>query len=180
MVSKWKRIIRKGHTTFLLFHFWDLKLVPIVPALNSVSGNFFIFFKNLGIVPRKAAKLENPVKIFLKCLLWSIAAKLENFGTKMFWQIYEILLNFDSNPLICDLTLLPGKNSPSISNNYCVFTGKGRGDRALILKYLDSPMAEIFPHYWLSFSILANFREKRVVKVGLKVQTFDPFLFYEN
>ena len=66
LVSKWKRTIRKGHTTFLIFHFWDLKLVPIVPALNSVSGNLVIFFKNVGIVARKVAKLENPVKIFLK------------------------------------------------------------------------------------------------------------------
>ena len=30
----------------------------------------------------------------------------------MFLQIYKILTNFDSNSLICDLTLFPGKNSP--------------------------------------------------------------------
>ena len=65
------------------------------------------------MVPRKAVKLENPVKTFLKCPLRSIAAKLENVGTKMFLQIYKILLNFDSNPLICDSTLFPDKNSPN-------------------------------------------------------------------
>ena len=45
------------------------------------------FFKNVGLVPRKVAKLENPVKFFLKCALWYIAAKLENVGDKMFLQI---------------------------------------------------------------------------------------------
>ena len=88
--------------------------------------------------------------------------------------------DFDSKRLICDPTLLPGKNSPNIANNNRVFPGKRRGDRALILTYLDSPVAEVFTHYWLSFPISAVFREKRVIKVGLKVQTLDPLLFYEN
>ena len=88
----------------------------------------------------------------------SIAAKLENVGTKMFLQILKILSNFDFNPLICDPTLFPGKNSPNIAkSNNRVFPGKGRGDRALILTYLDSPMADVFPHYCLSFSISAIF-----------------------
>ena len=50
----------------------------------------------------------------------------------------------------------------------------------MILTYLHGPIAEVFPHCFLSFSILAIFREKRVVKVGLKVKTFGQFLFYEN
>ena len=29
LVSKWKRAIRKGHTSFLVFDFWDLTSVPI-------------------------------------------------------------------------------------------------------------------------------------------------------
>ena len=37
-----------------------------------------------------------------------------------------MLSNFDSNPLICDPTLFPGKNSPNIANSNCVFPGKGR------------------------------------------------------
>ena len=41
LVSKWKRAIRKGHTSFLIFHFWDLKLMQIDLALNSASGIFF-------------------------------------------------------------------------------------------------------------------------------------------
>ena len=68
LLSKWKMAIRKEHTSFLLFHFWDLKLVPIDSALNLLQVTCLIFFKNVGVVPRKAAKLENPVKIFLKCL----------------------------------------------------------------------------------------------------------------
>ena len=72
-----RTIFRKGYTSLLIFHFLNLKLVLIDSTLNSASVNLTHFF-NVGVVPRKAAKLENPVKIFLKCLLCSIAAKLEN------------------------------------------------------------------------------------------------------
>ena len=43
------------------------------------------------------------------------------------------------------------------------FSGKGRGDRVLILTYLDSQIADVFPHLCLSFSILGILREKLVV-----------------
>ena len=49
LVSKW----------CLVFHFWDLKLVPIDSALNSASDNL-TFFKNVGMVPRKPVRFENP------------------------------------------------------------------------------------------------------------------------
>ena len=38
--------------------------MPTDPALNSVIGNLLHFFKNIEIVTRKAAKLENPVNFF--------------------------------------------------------------------------------------------------------------------
>ena len=38
------------------------------------------------MVPGKPANLKIRVKIFLKCPLWSIVAKLENIWTKMFLQ----------------------------------------------------------------------------------------------
>ena len=98
----------------------------------------------------------------------------------MFLQIYKILSNFDSNPLICDSILFPGKNGPNIAKSNHAFPGKGRVDRALILTYLDSPMAEVYPHYCLSFPISAIFRGKRVVKVGQQVQTLGPSLFHQN
>ena len=68
--------------------------------------------------------------------------------------------------------------SPNIAYINRVFPGNG--DRALILTYLDSPIAEDFPHCLLSFSILAMFREKRVVKIGLKMKVLGQFRFYEN
>ena len=37
-----------------------MKLVPIDSALNSALENLTYFFKNLGMVPREAAKLEIP------------------------------------------------------------------------------------------------------------------------
>ena len=56
LVSKLKRAIGKGHAAFLIFHFWDLKLAPIDSALNSASGNL----TNVGMVPSKPVKFENP------------------------------------------------------------------------------------------------------------------------
>ena len=82
--------------------------------------------------------------------------------------------------MTCDPTLFSGKNSPNTTQSNRVFLGKRRVDRALILTYLNSAMAEVFPHYCLSFSISAIFKGKRVVKVGSKVQTLGPSLFYEN
>ena len=76
--------------------------------------------------------------------------------------------------------LFPGRNSPNIANMNPAIPGKERGDRVLILTYLDGPMTEVFTRYCLSYLILTIFREERVVKVGLKVQTLGPSLFYEN
>ena len=98
----------------------------------------------------------------------------------MFSQIYKILSNFDSNSLICDPTLFPGKKSPNIEKYNCAFPGKVRGDRVLILTYLDSPMTEGFPHYCLPFSVTIIFRRERVVIARPKVQILGPSLFHEN
>ena len=94
----------------------------------------------------------------------------------MFLKIYKILPNFDFKSLIFDPTLFPGKNSRNIAKSNRAFSAKGRGDRSLILKYLDNPMAEVFPHYYLFFPILAIFRGKRAVEAGTKVQTLNPIL----
>ena len=98
----------------------------------------------------------------------------------MFLQIYKILSNFDSNPLTCNPSLLAGKNSPNIAKGNRVFPGKGRGDRALILTYLDSPMGEDFPYYCLSFSISAISRGIRVVKVGRKGKIWVRLFFMKT
>ena len=60
LISKGKKAIRKEYTSFLVFHFWDLKIVPINSALNSASDTLLHFFKNVEVVPRKTAKPENP------------------------------------------------------------------------------------------------------------------------
>ena len=41
-------------------------------------------------------------------------------------------------------------------------------------------MAEVFPRYYLLFSILAIFTEKRGIKDGPKVQTLNTSLFHKN
>ena len=94
--------------------------------------------------------------------------------------MYKILTNFDSNPLIRDPTLFPGKNIPNIAKSVRVFPGNWKEDRALILTYLDSSMAEVFPHYSLSFSISAILRGKQIIKVGTKVKTLGLSAFHQN
>ena len=72
------------------------------------------------------------------------------------------------------------KISPNNEKSNRIFPGMGRGDRDLILAYLDSLLADIFPHYCLSFSILAILQGQRVVKVEPKVPTLGPSVFHEN
>ena len=82
------------------------------------------------------------------------------------------MLKFDSTALSCDLTLCYRKNRSQRI--------KGRGDKALILIYFNSPTAEVFPQLFLFFSISAIFRAKRTVKVGPKRLSFGPSLFHKN
>ena len=89
------------------------------------------------------------------------------------------LSNFDSNPLICDPALFPGKNKTNIAKSNPIFPEKGREDKALILTYLDSPMAEDFPHY-LFFFDFGHLQGETGVKVGSKMLTLDPFFFHKN
>ena len=59
--------------------------------------------------------------------------------------------NVDSNHLTCDLDLFPGNNKTNIAKSNLVFPGKGRGDKALIVTCLDSPMAVDSPYYLFFF-----------------------------
>ena len=58
------------------------------------------------------------------------------------------LSNFDSNPLTCDPTSFPGKSRTNIAKSNPIFPGKGRRDETFFLTCLDSPMAEVFPHFF--------------------------------
>ena len=61
---------------------------------------------------------------------------------------------------------------------FVCFSGKGRGDKILILTYLDSPVAKVFPRYCLLLSISAIFKGKRErgrVKVRIKVRILQNF-----
>ena len=73
------------------------------------------------------------------------------------------------------LCFLP-KIVPNSAKSDRIFSSKGRGDRTLILTYLDSWMVKLF----LLFFILVIFSGKKRIKTGLKVQTLGPFLFHKN
>ena len=47
--------------------------------------------------------------------------------------------------------MFPGKNIKNIAKSNRIFPGKGRDDKDFILTYLDSSMAEVFPHCCLFF-----------------------------
>ena len=61
----------------------------------------------------------------------------------------QYLLNFDSTLLTCDPALFPDKIIPNIAKSNRIFPGQVRGNKDLT--YLDSSMAEVFPHYCLFF-----------------------------
>ena len=62
MAQKRNRAKRKFHTSFFIFHLLKIKVVPIDSELNSASGIGTSFlFKNVGVVPRKTAKVEKVV-----------------------------------------------------------------------------------------------------------------------
>ena len=139
------------------------------------------------MVPRKPAKFEYPGETFSEMSFVIYSRKTgkylnQNFFTGSWpgivWtkNICQILIQ----PLLTfDPALFPGKNIPNIAKSNRIFPGKGRWDKDFILTYLDSPMAEVFPHYCLFFSILAIFRRKRGVIVAPKVLTLGPFLFHK-
>ena len=125
------------------------------------------------------------LKIFLKYRLWSIAAKLENIWTKLFLQevdqescewnsIYQILILPSLN---CYPALFPGKNIPNIAKRNHIFPGKGRGDKDFILTYLDSSMAEVFPHYCLIFSDFGHLQDKKRGQCWTKSANFGSVSF---
>ena len=52
--------------------------------------------------------------------------------------------DFDSDPLTFDLVRFSAKNTQNSAKNNRICPGKARGGRALIVRYLDSPMAKVF------------------------------------
>ena len=70
----------------------------------------------------------------------------------------------------------------NIAKTNRIFPGKEGGDKPLILTYLDSLMAEVFPQYCLFFSILAIFRGKLGSKLSskFKVLNLGLSIFYKN
>ena len=45
---------------------------------------------------------------------------------------------------MCDLAQFPSKGNPNSAKSNCIFPGKGREDRAVILTYLESPIDKLF------------------------------------
>ena len=56
LVSKWKGAIRTGHTSLLVFRFWDLKLVTFDLALSSALGDLTFFFQECGCGTTKSSQ----------------------------------------------------------------------------------------------------------------------------
>ena len=89
-------------------------------------------------------------------------------------------LDFDSGPLTGDHALIFPKKCSKSANSNLIFHWKGRGDTALPLTYLDSPMAEFNLLIFLFFSILGIFRGKNGVKVGPNIKTLGVARFCKN
>ena len=62
--------------------------------------------------------------------------------------------NFDSDPLTSDPALFPAENIPNSAKSNHIFRGKRRGDRALILKVLDSSIRFSHLSSYSSFKLI--------------------------
>ena len=56
MASKRKRAIRKGHTSFFGFDFWNFNLVPIDLVFNSASNILTHFYQKCGCGCEKSSQ----------------------------------------------------------------------------------------------------------------------------
>ena len=91
MAKNGNRAKRKCHTNFFAFHILDLKIVPNYTELNSAPVNQTHSFKKVGVVPRKAAKLEKVVRNLEKASFDSTKLKTGNW-CELIW-IYCYLSN---------------------------------------------------------------------------------------
>ena len=108
----------------------------------------------------------------------------------------SFLQDFDQEPCewnsICQILILPLWlvtppcfliKLPQILQKVIVFfLERERWNKDFILTYLDSSIAEVFPHYYLFFFDFVHLQEgksKRGLKVGPKVLTLGPSLFHK-
>ena len=91
MAKNGNRAKRKCHTSFFAFHILDLKSVPDYSELNSTPGNQTHFFKKMGVVPRKAAKLEKIGSKFEKKRLLTPQSSRPGNGGNLFGLIVTFL-----------------------------------------------------------------------------------------
>ena len=172
--------IRKRHTVFLDFHFWDLKLVPIDSALNSAQDNLTFVFRN---GTKKVSQLWKSRLKFLECPLSSIAGKLENIWTKIFLQ--EVGQESCGWKSICQI-LIPFlwlvtppcflvKISQILQKVVVFFPGKRREDKDLILTCLDSSVTENYrtAAYFLDFD---NLQEEKRGQSWTKCANFESII----
>ena len=77
--------ILKSHASFLIFDFWDFKLVPLDSALNSGSLCPTIFFSNItASYLEQQSNLQIRLKAFSNVFCLPTATKLARNGTKNF------------------------------------------------------------------------------------------------
>ena len=90
-------------------------------------------------------------------------------------QIVILTLERATKPLFSQ------KKAKIVKKNYCIFPGKGRGNMALILQCLDSPMAKIFHRNIYFYWFWPSSGEKwEGDKVEPKVQTLGMSHFWKK
>ena len=143
------------------------------------------------MVPGKAAKLENLGLNFSETSLGTSSHKIEECWDQTFCTFNkpgllsaaQAMLDFDSEPLTFEHTLLLPKKCAKTSKSNPIFHFKERRDRVLTLTYLDSPMADFFPRKYSLSSFSAILRGKRGgggSKLDQKKQTLGPSRFRKN
>ena len=136
------------------------------------------------MVPRKAAKLEKLVKIFLKRPLWPIATKLESAGTRIFLQ--EVVQESCGWNKICQNLMLTlcivtppcflAKIVQVVQKVIVFFPERGEEIEPWFCRIWISQWLKFFCTTTYLFTISSILRGKWGVKVGPTVQTLGPSL----
>ena len=143
------------------------------------------------MVPGKAAKLENLGLNFSETSLGTSSHKIGECWDQTFCTLSkprlltaaQAMLDFDSEPLTFEHTLLLPKKCAKTAKSNPIFHFKERRDRVLTLTYLDSPMADFFSSKIFTFFVFGHPQGETGrggSKLDQKKQTLGPSRFRKN
>ena len=170
------------------FSFLEFKLGANRLSIKFCIKKYNFFLKQMyASQQKKQPNLKIQVKIFLKCPLWSRAAKLENVGTKIFLQeVDQESCGWNS---ICQISLLTlwlvnrpcflEKIAQILHKGIVFFPEKGQEIKPWFWHICIAQWLKVFCTTAYFFRFWPSSGGKRGIKVGPKVLTLSLSLFHK-